>query len=98
MKVKVSHALIFSQLSHILDILEEQKSIKNNKPAKLLFVHNHLHDFKSLWWVAVWVVFYNDLRDTKQLKKAPLPDLQDIECQLAHAQTLFPSLMESMSC
>jgi hypothetical protein len=77
--------------------IQEQKSIKNNKPAKLPFVHNHLHDLESLWWVAVWVVFYNDLRDTTQSNKAPLPDLQDVERQLAHARTLFPSLMESAS-
>ena len=29
--------------------------------------------------------------------EAPLPDLQDVERQLAHARTLFPSLMESAS-
>jgi hypothetical protein len=27
--------------------------------TKVPFSHNHLHDLESLWWVAVWVVFYN---------------------------------------
>jgi len=77
--------------------IQEQKSIKNNKPAKLAFVHNHLHDLESLWWVAVWMVFYHDLRETEKSNEAPLADLQDVERQLAHARTLFPSLMESAS-
>ena len=26
------------------------------KPPKRIFVHNHLHDYESVWWVAVWFI------------------------------------------
>jgi hypothetical protein len=77
--------------------IQQHKSIKNNTPTKLPFVHNHLHDLESLWWVAVWVIIYNCLCDTQQSNEVPPSDLQDVERQLAWARTLFPSLMESAS-
>jgi hypothetical protein len=77
--------------------IQHHKSIKNNTPTKLPFVHNHLHDLESLWWVAVWVIIYNCLCDTQQSNEVPPSDLQDVEHQLSWARTLFPSLMESAS-
>jgi len=26
--------------------------------TKRIFLHNHLHDYESIWWVAIWFVFY----------------------------------------
>jgi len=40
-----------------------------NEPAAVLFSHNHLHDLESLWWVAVWMVFYHHLSKLKQSDK-----------------------------
>ena len=70
-------------------------NIKQDKPAKLLFSHNHLHDLESLWWVAVWIVFYNNFSKSQQPDEEPLSDLQAAERQLGVARTLFPSVMKS---
>ena len=55
--------------------------------TEVLFSHNHLHDLESLWWVAVWVVFYNHF--------SPSGDqftLRDAEDQLKKARILFPPM------
>jgi tRNA (Thr-GGU) A37 N-methylase len=105
MSIKVAaHIFLFlpqqstepTKFQHKLRRIQEQISIKNNKSAKLPFVHNHLHDLESLWWVAVWVVFYNHLSDTQQSNQAPLSNLQEVEHQLAYTRTLFPSIMGSV--
>jgi Fungal protein kinase len=72
-----------------------EKRLTNSKLAKVLFTHNHLHDLESLWWVAVWLVFYNHFRDTQQSNEEPLSDLQDVERQLGLARILFPASIES---
>ena len=59
-------------------------------PTEVLFFHNHLHDLESLWWVAVWVVFYNHF--------SPSGDqftLRDAEDQLKKARILFPPMVGS---
>jgi len=75
--------------------IEQQGAIQKNEPAELPFAHIHLHDLESLWWVAVWIVFYNEFRAPQQSDADTYPDLQDIDRQVALAQTLFPPLMES---
>jgi hypothetical protein len=69
-------------------------NIKQDKPAKLPFSHNHLHDLESLWWVAVWIVFYNNFSKSQQPDEEPLSDLQAAQRQLGVARTLFPSVMK----
>ncbi|KAN0109363.1 hypothetical protein V8E52_009407 [Russula decolorans] len=57
------------------------------------FYHNHLHDLESLWWVAVWVVFYNNfLEETPSQRPSTLKDAQD---QLKLAGTFFPRTLDS---
>lgn len=73
-------------------------NIKQDKPANLPFSHNHLHDLESLWWVAVWIVFYNHFSKSQQPDEEPLSDLQVAERQLRLAGTLFPSVMKSTDC
>ncbi|KAF9505226.1 hypothetical protein BS47DRAFT_1435749, partial [Hydnum rufescens UP504] len=62
----------------------------NNGCREFLFAHNYLHDLKSLWWVAVWIVFYNEFWGPQRSDADTYPDLQDIDRQLAAAETLFP--------
>jgi len=75
--------------------IEQQGAIQKNEPAELPFAHIHLHDLESLWWVAVWIVFYNEFRAPQQSDADTYPDLKDIDRHVALAQNLFPPLMES---
>jgi serine/threonine protein kinase len=63
---------------------------KGKALAKILFSPNHLHDLESLWWVAVWTVFYNHF--SKKGTQSPSVILQDAEEQFQLAQALFPSV------
>ena len=53
--------------------------------TKTSFFYNHLHDLESLWWVAVWVVFYNNFLE-------PEPSFKFLNAvqRLGTAQKLFP--------
>jgi hypothetical protein len=61
------------------------------------FCHNHLHDLESLWWVAVWVVFYNYFSKGTPTRDRPSFTLRDSEDQLNLAKGLFPPLLEILS-
>ena len=58
------------------------------------FFPNHLHDLESLWWVAVWVVFFNYFSVEKT---SPSVTSQDTMQQLQLAQTLFPLTLENFT-
>jgi hypothetical protein len=73
---------------------ENQSATEGNQPAQP-FIHNHLHDLESLWWVAVWVVFYNHFFESQTSKEERPLNFQQAGSQLASARTLFPSIMES---
>ena len=75
--------------------IEQQGAMQKNEPAERPFAHIHLHDLESLWWGAVWIVFYNEFRAPQQSDADAYPYLQDIDRQVALAQNLFPPLMES---
>ena len=62
---------------------------------KELFFHNHLHDLESLWWVAVWVVFYNHFSEQTSSQDHPSFTLQDARGQLELAKALFPPALDS---
>jgi hypothetical protein len=66
-----------------------------DEPTVVLFSHNHLHDLESLWWVAVWMVFYNHLSKSKQSDECLSTDIRDVDHQLDLARTLFPPILES---
>jgi hypothetical protein len=59
------------------------------------FFHNHLHDLESLWWIAVWVVFYNNFSQRRPSHDPPSLTLEDVQRQLKQAKTLFPSMLHS---
>ena len=61
--------------------------------AKFAFAHNHLHELESLWWVVVWIVFYNDFCAPQQLgEEEHLSDRKlQLQQQLRQARILFPS-------
>jgi hypothetical protein len=65
---------------------------KGSDFTKVPWTHNYLHDLESLWWVAVWIVFYNVFRDSKQPKE---PGAVDTTHQLRLAQSLFPPTLSS---
>jgi hypothetical protein len=65
--------------------------------AEVPFSHNHLHDLESLWWVAVWVVFYNYFLEETSSRDHPSFTLQDTAEQLRLARTLFPPALDSTS-
>jgi hypothetical protein len=54
------------------------------------FCHNHLHDLESLWWVAVWMVFYNHFSKGTPSRDCPSFTLRDAGRQLDLAEILFP--------
>ena len=58
--------------------------------TKVPLFPNHLHDLESLWWVAVWMVFYNNFSSGDHAST-----LQDTTKQLSIAQTLFPPTLRS---
>jgi len=75
--------------------IEQKNPITEDPRPGVPFIHTHLHDLESLWWVAVWIVFYNEFRIPQQPNEAAVSDLKDVERQLAAARTLFPPIMES---
>lgn len=70
-------------------------AMPNSQSAEVPFLHSHLHDLESLWWVAVWVAFYNHFCDSHPSKEEPLLDFQEVDRQLAYTRTLFPSYIDS---
>ena len=60
-------------------------AMKKRKVPEIPFFHNHLHDLESLWWVAVWVIFYNDFSEPE-----PSFTFQDAQLRLGLARKLFP--------
>jgi hypothetical protein len=65
---------------------------KDSDITEVPWTHNYLHDLESLWWVAVWIVFYNVFRDPKQPKES---DAVDTTYQLQLTQSLFPPTLSS---
>ena len=63
-------------------------------PTNVPFSHNHLHDLESLWWVAVWMVFYNKFSGGTSSCAGPFT-LQDVQAQLTLAGNLFPPILNS---
>src|SRR5712672_3089707 len=64
-------------------------------PKAIPFSYNHLHDLESLWWIAVWVVFFNHFSEGTPTPDRPSLSLEDASRQLKSAQTLFPLALES---
>jgi hypothetical protein len=76
----------------ITDLLQETATKKDLTEAP--FSQNHLHDLESLWWVAVWIVFYNYI-----LPATPSDDclpfrLEDVGKHLKLAGRIFPSTLD----
>ena len=63
--------------------------------TKVSFSHNHLHDLESLWWVTVWVAFYNYFSEATPSRDRPSFTLRDAKGQLEQARILFPPTLES---
>jgi len=74
---------------------KEATNAMQNRLADVPFSHNHLHDLESLWWVAVWMAFYNHFSNSQQSEEGALSDLPEVERQLHLARILFPSVMKN---
>ena len=79
----VEPSLTFKQLRIAMQLGE--KMAQPETP----FFHNHLHDLESLWWIAVWVVFYNNFSEPE-----PSYKLLDAAHRLGTAQKLFPPTLD----
>jgi hypothetical protein len=73
---------------------EHLQGIPMKQANEAPFLHNHLHDLESLWWVAVWVVFYHRFSEPTTPGDHPSLTLQDAEGQLNLAKRLFPSVLK----
>jgi hypothetical protein len=58
------------------------------------FSHNHLHDLESLWWVAVWIVFYNYFSPAMPSDDCLPLTLEDVDKHLKLAGRIFPSTLD----
>jgi hypothetical protein len=86
------------QDDNFTEVMQGAEMPKQNdiESAAVPFSHNHVHDLESLWWVAVWVVFYNHFSKSQQSGEEPLSSLLDAQHQLELARTLFPTYMKSI--
>src|ERR1700691_3780472 len=87
-----------NQDNNFTEVMQGVEMPKQNdiESAAVPFSHNHIHDLESLWWVAVWMVFYNHFSKSQQSSEEPLFSLLDAQRQLELAGTLFPTYMKSI--
>ena len=86
-----------SSSTELDDSLSEEESDDGTAETNVPFYHNHLHDLESLWWVAVWMVFYNHFLIKGTPSGYHTLTLQDTTKQLSIAQTLFPLALVSIA-
>ena len=79
--------------SNLHNFRSAKKRDKGMAKTKVPFSHNHLHDLESLWWVAVWMVFFHYFSEgTTPRDRLALQDAKD---QLRLAEKLFPPVPAS---
>jgi hypothetical protein len=84
-----------TEVDELDSAMEQGIGIAWTKVPTVPFSHNHLHDLESLWWVAVWVVFYNYFSERTPSNDRPSFTLRDANDQLMLARILFPPALES---
>jgi len=82
-------------LSELDEFVSATEQDEGTAQTEVPFSHNHLHDLESLWWVAVWVVFYNYFSKGTSTRDRPSFVLQDVQDHLKLARILFPPVFES---
>jgi hypothetical protein len=86
----------FDKDVNIIDFMQDVRNTSGiQKAITTPFSHNHLHNLESLWWVAVWMVFYNCFSKTHGSDNEPPFTLSEAECQLKPSQVLFPSMLKN---
>jgi len=85
-----------TELDEFLNATEQDVGTARSK-LEVPFSYNHLHDLESLWWVAVWMVFYNYFSEGTLSRDRPSFTLRDTEARLNLAQTLFPPVFDSIT-
>ena len=68
--------------ANVTDIVQRARGVLQNITAPLPFSHNHLHDLESLWWVAIWIVFYNHFSKAQRSDNESPFNLTDAEHHL----------------
>jgi len=81
--------------ANVTDIVQRARGVLQNITAPLPFSHNHLHDLESLWWVAIWIVFYNHFSKAQRSDNESPFKLTDAEHHLKLARIFFPSILKS---
>jgi hypothetical protein len=81
--------------SEVGGFLSAAKQDVGTAEIEVPFSHNHLHDLESLWWVAVWVVFYNYFSEGTPSHDSPSFTLRDAGDQLNLGRILSPPVLQS---
>jgi hypothetical protein len=84
-----------TEVDDFISAIKQGKGIARTNVPTVPFSHNHLHDLESLWWVTVWVVFYNYFSERTPSNDRPSFTLKDTNGQLKLARTLFPPTLDS---
>ena len=84
-----------SDLDEFLSALKQGVRRPRGARTEVSFSHNHLHDLESLWWVAVWVVFYSYFSEGTSFRDRPSSTLRDTGDQLKLARILFPHALNN---
>jgi hypothetical protein len=90
----------FDKDVNITDFMQDIQSTSGiqNSTITVPFYHNHLNDLESLWWVAVWLVFYNCFSKAQGSDGEHLFKCTDAEHQLKLAQIILPSILKNTDC
>jgi hypothetical protein len=98
MSIEVAaQAFLFCPPPERISIAEmvQQAEMTQNLTAQVPFSQNHLHDLESLWWVAVWMVFYHYFSKAASSDDHGPFTLEDVDKDIKLARTLFPSVLKS---
>ena len=104
MSVEVAaHTFIFTPSNTVIPTIDEismespqDEEMFLTEVTEVPFSHNHVHDLESVWWVAVWMVFYNYFTEMEATSRdRPSFTLQDAILRLDIARELFPPILNS---
>jgi hypothetical protein len=98
MSIEVAaQGFLFSPYNPGFSSSEIDRFRNSTEVTEIPFSHNHLHDLESLWWVAVWVVFFFYFSKGTPSRDHPSFTLQDVEEHLDLARILFPHSLKDIN-
>ncbi|KAL5479067.1 hypothetical protein ACEPAI_2355 [Sanghuangporus weigelae] len=90
---RVDRVALDAELTAMEEGRWEDAALLRNSRRPLPFSHNDLHDLESLWWIAIWELFYHD-EGLKSDAEHPYDKGRDEQRKLAAAE-LFPRSSET---